>query len=70
MTSRDDHVPYRAADGAMAHAQRSPSTAPTTARSCAPQDGKWIAIALMNKPIEALEQCWLRTKATRLRRVT
>ena len=27
------------------------------------KDGKWIAIALMNKPMEALEQSWLRTKA-------
>jgi acyl-homoserine-lactone acylase len=27
-------------------------------------DGKWIAIALMNKPMEALEQSWLRTKAS------
>ncbi|WP_329740596.1 penicillin acylase family protein [Dyella sp. A6] len=26
--------------------------------------GKWIAIALMNKPIPALEQSWLRTKAS------
>jgi acyl-homoserine-lactone acylase len=26
-------------------------------------DGKWIAIAMMNKPVEALEQSWLRTKA-------
>jgi len=25
---------------------------------------KWIAIALMNKPLEALQQSWLRTKAT------
>ncbi|MBN8712659.1 MAG: penicillin acylase family protein [Xanthomonadales bacterium] len=27
-------------------------------------DGKWIAMALMNRPIPALEQSWLRTKAT------
>jgi len=27
------------------------------------QDGKWIASALMNRPIEALEQSFLRTKA-------
>src|SRR5262249_50378781 len=30
----------------------------------AEQDGKWIAQALMFKPIEALEQSYLRTKAT------
>ena len=29
--------------------------------------GKWIAIALMNTPVAALEQSFLRTKATRLR---
>ena len=27
-------------------------------------DGKWIAIALMNKPVEALEQSFLRTKTS------
>jgi acyl-homoserine-lactone acylase len=27
-------------------------------------DGKWIAFALMNRPVEALEQSFLRTKAT------
>jgi acyl-homoserine-lactone acylase len=26
-------------------------------------DGKWIAMALMNRPVEALQQSWLRTKA-------
>ena len=30
------------------------------------QGGKWIAEALMNRPIPALEQSWLRTKATDL----
>ncbi len=28
------------------------------------EDGKWIAVALMNRPIAALEQSFLRTKAT------
>ncbi|MCG6963188.1 MAG: penicillin acylase family protein [Acidobacteria bacterium] len=32
----------------------------------AKEDGKWIAEALMNDPIPALEQSWLRTKATDL----
>lgn len=27
-------------------------------------DGKWISVALMNKPLAALEQSWLRTRAT------
>jgi acyl-homoserine-lactone acylase len=30
------------------------------------ENGKWIAEALMNKPIPALEQSWLRTKASDL----
>src|SRR5258708_39157130 len=29
-------------------------------------DGKWIAVALMNKPVEALEQSFGRTKTTDL----
>ena len=32
----------------------------------AEEEGKWIAEALMNRPIPALEQSWLRTKATDL----
>ncbi len=32
----------------------------------AKQNGKWIAEALMNRPIPALKQSWLRTKATDL----
>jgi acyl-homoserine-lactone acylase len=28
------------------------------------KDGKWIAVALMNRPVAALEQSYLRTKAT------
>ena len=32
----------------------------------AAQHGRWIAEALMNRPIPALEQSWLRTKATDL----
>jgi len=26
-------------------------------------DGKWISVSLMNKPVEALSQSYLRTKA-------
>nr|WP_207780849.1 penicillin acylase family protein [Lysobacter telluris] len=56
-------VPYRRPDGTMA-------TRSFTAYSThhgpivRAADGKWIAIALMNKPVEALEQSWLRTKAS------
>ncbi|MEG3152103.1 penicillin acylase family protein [Sphingomonas sp. ZT3P38] len=32
----------------------------------AKRDGKWIAVSLMWKPVPALEQSWLRTKATDL----
>ena len=28
------------------------------------KDGKWVSVALMHKPVEALEQSYLRTKAT------
>jgi acyl-homoserine-lactone acylase len=30
------------------------------------EGGKWIATALMNRPVEAIQQSWLRTKATDL----
>ena len=56
-------VPYRAAGGAMA------SRTFTVYRThhgpiVREQDGKWIAISLMQKPIEALEQSFGRTKTT------
>ncbi|THD63511.1 penicillin acylase family protein [Phenylobacterium sp.] len=54
-------VPYRTPDGTMA------SKAFTVFRThhgpiVKAENGKWIAIALMNKPIEALEQSFGRTK--------
>jgi acyl-homoserine-lactone acylase len=33
----------------------------------ASQDGKWISVSMMHRPIRALEQDWLRTKATGLK---
>ena len=55
-------IPYRAADGSMA--TRSFATHRThhgpIVRAAG---GKWISIALMHRPIEALSQAWLRTKA-------
>ena len=56
-------VPYRAADGSMA------SRSFTVYRThhgpiVREQDGKWIAVSLMQKPIEALEQSFGRTKTT------
>jgi acyl-homoserine-lactone acylase len=65
VTTRVITVPYRAADGTMAHRT---FTAYFTHHGpiVRAADGKWIATALMNRPMEALEQSWLRTKATDL----
>jgi acyl-homoserine-lactone acylase len=55
-------VPYKGADGKLAsrtftvyRTHHGPIVRET--------DGKWVAIALMQKPIEALQQSYLRTKA-------
>jgi acyl-homoserine-lactone acylase len=63
VTSRSIAVPYRAKDGSMATRT---FTAFFTHHGPVVRaaDGKWIAMALMNKPVEALEQSWLRTKAS------
>nr|WP_243455967.1 penicillin acylase family protein [Sphingosinicella sp. BN140058] len=54
---------YRAADGTMAT-----RTFETYRTHHGPivreQGGKWVAFAMMHKPVEALEQSYLRTKAT------
>lgn len=53
---------YRAADGSMA--QRTFTTYATHhGPVIGEKDGKWIAFAMMDKPIPALEQSFLRTKA-------
>jgi len=55
-------VPYRTASGAMA--KRDFTVYRTHHGPIVREaDGKWIAIALMNKPVEALSQSFLRTKA-------
>ncbi|MEO7066068.1 MAG: penicillin acylase family protein [Rhodanobacter sp.] len=63
VTTREISVPYRTADGSMAT-----RTFTTYATHHGPivraADGKWIATALMNKPLAALEQSWLRAKAS------
>jgi len=56
-------VPYRAADGAMAQ-KRFTVFKTHHGPIVREADGKWISIALMNKPVAALEQSFLRTKAT------
>ncbi|MEO8746649.1 MAG: penicillin acylase family protein [Rhodanobacter sp.] len=63
VTTRQIAVRYRAEDGAM---QSRTFTAYFTQHGpiVREADGKWIAEALMNRPIPALEQSWLRTKAT------
>jgi acyl-homoserine-lactone acylase len=62
VTSREIVVPYRTADGT-----RNARTFTVYATHHGPvvrtEGEKWIAVALMNKPLEALQQSWLRTKA-------
>jgi len=55
-------VPYRGADGARAEKSFTvhASHHGPIVRAL---DGKWIAVALMHKPVEALSQSFLRTKA-------
>jgi acyl-homoserine-lactone acylase len=65
VTVKTIEVPFRQADGSMgkkAFTVYATHHGPIVRAA----DGKWIAIALMNKPLEALEQSYLRTKATDL----
>jgi acyl-homoserine-lactone acylase len=55
-------VPYRTASGAMA-VRRFTTYATHHGPIVRAEGDKWIAIALMNRPIPALEQSFLRTKA-------
>ncbi len=63
VTVKTIEVPYKAADGSMAK-----KTFTTYATEHGPvvrqADGKWIAVSLMNTPMKALQQSFLRTKAT------
>ncbi|WP_216844772.1 penicillin acylase family protein [Rhodanobacter sp. L36] len=63
VTLRSIDVPYRAKDGSMSK-RNFTVYATHHGPIVREKDGKWIAMALMNKPIEALEQSWLRTRAT------
>jgi acyl-homoserine-lactone acylase len=63
VTSKTITVPYRTKDGSMTE-RRFTVYATHHGPIVRAADGKWIAIALMNKPLEALEQSWLRTKAS------
>ena len=55
-------VPYRAEDGTLKH-----KTFATYRTGHGPvvgvRDGKWLSVALMQRPVEALSQSYLRTKA-------
>ncbi len=62
VTTKTITLSYRTADGGQA--KRSFTTFATHHGPIVRQaSGKWIAFALMNKPLEALEQSFLRTKA-------
>jgi acyl-homoserine-lactone acylase len=62
VTTQTVVIPYRAADGTMA--SRSFETYRTHHGPVVrEQGGKWVAFAMMHKPVEALQQSWLRTKA-------
>ena len=62
VTTKTITLSYRTADGGQA--ERSFTTFATHHGPIVRQAaGKWIAFALMNKPVEALEQSFLRTKA-------
>jgi len=56
------HLPYKAADGSMAEKT---VTAYFTHRGpvVREQGGKWVSVALMNEPLKALTQSFIRTKA-------
>ena len=63
LQSRRITLVYRAGDGSQA--ARAFTTYATHHGPIVRRDGdRWIATALMNKPVEALEQSFLRTKAT------
>jgi acyl-homoserine-lactone acylase len=63
VTTRQISVPYRKSDGSMG--ERSFTVYATQHGPIVREaDGKWIAEALMNRPLLALEQSWLRTKAS------
>jgi acyl-homoserine-lactone acylase len=62
VTTKKITLSYRTADGGQA--QRTFTTYATHHGPIVREaDGKWIAFALMNKPAEALQQSFLRTKA-------
>ena len=63
MTVKTVTVFYRGADGAMA-SRKFITYATHHGPVVREADGKWISFAMMNTPVAALEQSWLRTKAS------
>lgn len=63
VTTRTIRVPYKSDDGHMASRTFTAyytKHGPVVRKG---KDGKWISTALMQRPMRALEQSWLRTKA-------
>ncbi|HWX89864.1 MAG TPA: penicillin acylase family protein, partial [Rhizomicrobium sp.] len=63
LTVKTVTVFYKAADGGMA-ARKFTTYATHHGPIVREADGKWISFAMMNTPVAALEQSWLRTKAS------
>ncbi len=63
VTTRDIELAYRKVDGSRA-TRRFTAYATHHGPVVRALDGKWIAVALMNTPLQALQQSWLRTRAT------
>jgi acyl-homoserine-lactone acylase len=63
LTVKTISVFYRGADGRMA-SRKFTTYATHHGPIVREEGGKWIAFAMMNKPVEALEQSFLRTKAS------
>ena len=63
LVARPVTIRYRATDGTLGQPQLSRPGGPTTARSSAQANGRWIAFAMMDRPVAALQQSFLRTKA-------
>jgi len=60
--THDIVIAFRAADGSRA-SRRFTTYATHHGPVVRSEEGKWIAVALMNKPLDALRQSWLRTTA-------
>ena len=65
MAQRPVSIRFRTTDGKLAE-RRFVTYATHRGPIIASQNGRWIAFAMMNKPVEALQQSFLRTRATDL----